>query len=52
VTHDNRLLLKGPDHPGDMLGDLPERLSGEHLGMRPRFLDVSGSSGHDGVSAA
>ena len=51
VADDRRLLVEPPDDLLVVVGDLSNRLVGEHLGVGVGLRDGSGSSGQPGVSA-
>jgi hypothetical protein len=51
VADDGRLVVQPADDLLVVVGDLADRLAGEHLRMGLGLLDRAGSSGHPGVSA-
>jgi hypothetical protein len=52
VADDRGLAVKAADDGLEVVGDLADRLAGEHLGWASACWTVSGSSGHAGVNAA
>ena len=52
VPHHRGLLVEGADHGGRVVGDLPERLLREHVGVRPSLRDGLGVVRPVGVSPA
>jgi len=51
VPDQGRLLLEGADHVAEVIGDLPDTLAGEHLGVPVRVLDrvgIIGPAGREG----